>query len=79
MEDYEAQEQEFWRKLAESGHEPLADAQAEHGRRRRLDDSLEPGVALAARRSAEADPPLKGRGFPLKTLVANAKKEASST
>ena len=34
-----------------------------------------PGVALAARRSGEAAPPLKGRGFPIKTIVANAKKE----
>src|SRR6185312_2272521 len=35
-----------------------------------------PGVALAARRgSSAAAPPLKGRGFPIKTIVAAAKKE----
>jgi putative spermidine/putrescine transport system substrate-binding protein len=34
-----------------------------------------PASALAARRAAEANPPLKGRGFSMKELIAEAKKE----
>jgi putative spermidine/putrescine transport system substrate-binding protein len=75
MEDYEAQEQEFWRKLEES----------EMSRSQMLKRSLAaaagltvlsaPGVALASRRLGAAAPPLKGSSIAMKDLVAAAKKE----
>ena len=76
MEDYEAQEQEFWRKLRGDGHEPVADAEAQLRSGRRPDRSLEPRRARSARAAlGEATPPLKGRGFSMKELVTQAKKE----
>ena len=75
MEDYEAQEQEFWRKLAESDMSRSQMLKRSMAAAAGLTVLSSPGVALAARRSGAATPPLKGRGFPLKTLVANAKKE----
>jgi putative spermidine/putrescine transport system substrate-binding protein len=77
MEDYEAQELEFWRKLEES----------EMSRSQMLKRSVAAaagltvlgttaGGALAARvRSSAAAPPLKGSSIPMAQLVANAKKE----
>lgn len=75
MEDYEAQEQEFWRKLEE----------AEMSRSQMLKRSLAaaagltvlstPGVALASRRLGAAAPPLKGSSIAMKDLIAAAKKE----
>jgi putative spermidine/putrescine transport system substrate-binding protein len=72
MEDYEAQELEFWRKLEE----------AEMSRSQMLKRSVAaaagltvlsaPAVALGARAK---NPPLKGKGFSTKELVAQAKKE----
>jgi putative spermidine/putrescine transport system substrate-binding protein len=75
MEDYEAQEQEFWRKLAESDMSRSQMLKRSMAAAAGLTILSSPGVALAARRSGAAAPPLKGRGFPIKTLVANAKKE----
>jgi len=75
MEDYEAQELEFWRKLEES----------EMSRSQMLKRSVAAaagltvlgtgGSAFAARRVAEAAPPLKGSAISLKELIAEAKKE----
>jgi putative spermidine/putrescine transport system substrate-binding protein len=74
MEDYEAQEQEFWRKLDESMSRSQMlrrSAAAAAG----LTILSTPSLAWAARRGAEATPPLKGKGFSTKELVAQAKKE----
>src|SRR5579859_3464054 len=75
MEDYEAQEQEFWRRLDES----------EMSRAQMLKRSLAAaagltvlgtgGSAFAARRLAEVSPPLKGSSISMKELIAEAKKE----
>jgi putative spermidine/putrescine transport system substrate-binding protein len=75
MEDHEAQELEFWRKLEE----------AEMSRSQMLKRSVAaaagltilsaPATALAARGGAAKNPPLKGKGYSMKELVAQAKKE----
>jgi putative spermidine/putrescine transport system substrate-binding protein len=75
MEDHEAQEQEFWRKLEES----------EMSRSQMLKRSVSAaagltilgstGAAFASRGVAGATPPLKGSSISLKELVAEAKKE----
>jgi len=75
MEDYEAQEQEFWRKLAETDMSRSQMLKRSVAAAAGLTILSSPAAALAARRTSEAAPPLKGRGFPIKTLVANAKKE----
>jgi putative spermidine/putrescine transport system substrate-binding protein len=75
MEDYEAQEQEFWRKMAETDMSRSQMLKRSVAAAAGLTILSSPGVALAACRSGAAAPPLKGRGFPIKTLVANAKKE----
>jgi putative spermidine/putrescine transport system substrate-binding protein len=75
MEDYEAQEQEFWRKLQETDMSRSQMLKRSFAAAAGLTILSSPGVALAARRAGEATPPLKGRGFPLATLVKNAKKE----
>ena len=75
MEDYEAQEQEFWRKLQE---EEISRAQM---LRRSAAAAIgltvlsTPSLALAARRAGAANPPLRGKDISLKELVAAAKKE----
>jgi putative spermidine/putrescine transport system substrate-binding protein len=75
MEDYEAQEQEFWRKLAETDMSRAQMLKRSMAAAAGLTILSSPGVALAARRSGAAAPPLKGLGFPIKTMIANAKKE----
>ena len=75
MEDYEAQEQEFWAKLEE----------AEMSRSQMLKRSVaaaagmtvlgSSGAAFAARGAAGATPPLKGNSISIKELIAEAKKE----
>jgi putative spermidine/putrescine transport system substrate-binding protein len=75
MEDHEAQEQEFWRKLEES----------EMSRSQMLKRSVaaaagltvlgSTGAAFASREIAGATPPLKGSSITIKELVAEAKKE----
>ena len=75
MEDYEAQEQEFWRKLEES----------EMSRSQMLKRSVaaaagltvlgSTGAAFASRGTAGKTPPLKGKSISLKELIAEAKKE----
>ncbi|HEV7132216.1 MAG TPA: ABC transporter substrate-binding protein [Gaiellaceae bacterium] len=75
MEDHEAQELEFWRKLEES----------EMSRSQMLKRSVAAaagltvlgtgGSALAGIRAAGANPPLKGKSITMKELIAEAKKE----
>jgi putative spermidine/putrescine transport system substrate-binding protein len=75
MEDHEAQELEFWRKLEE----------AEMSRSQMLKRSVAaaagltilsaPGVALGARGVGAKSPPLKGKSISMKELIAEAKKE----
>ena len=77
MEDYEAQELEFWRKLDEDGHEPLADAQAERRRSDRASrSSSSPGTGLGAGARHPRRAAAQGQsGFSMSELVAQAKKE----
>ncbi|MDX6486597.1 MAG: putative spermidine/putrescine transport system substrate-binding protein [Gaiellaceae bacterium] len=75
MEDYEAQEQEFWRKLAEMDMSRSQMLKRSFAAAAGLTVLASPTVALGARRLGAATPPLKGKSVPLKTLVANAKKE----
>src|SRR4051794_6640493 len=77
MEDYEAQEQEFWRKLDETDMSRSQMLKRSIAAAAGLTILSSPGVALGARRMGAATPPLKGRSIPLKTLVANARKEGT--
>src|ERR671935_419303 len=72
MEDYEAQEQEFWRKLEETDMSRSQMLRRSAAAAVGLTILSTPSLAWAARR---ANPPLKGKGFSMKTLVAQAKKE----
>jgi putative spermidine/putrescine transport system substrate-binding protein len=75
MEDYEAQEQEFWRKLQEMDMSRSQMLKRSFAAAAGLTILSSPGVALGARRLGEASPPLKGRGFSMAELVKQAKKE----
>jgi putative spermidine/putrescine transport system substrate-binding protein len=75
MEDYEAQEQEFWRKLEEQGVSRSQMLKRSVAAAAGLTILSSPGVALAARRLGAANPPLKGKGFSIKEMIAEAKKE----
>jgi putative spermidine/putrescine transport system substrate-binding protein len=75
MEDYEAQEIEFWRKLEEmdmSRSQMLKRSVAAVGG---LTILSTPAAALAATRRGAVSPPLKGKSISMKELVAEAKKE----
>src|SRR5437764_10588965 len=75
MEDYEEQEVQFWAKLQESemSRSQMLKRSAAAAAGQTLISA--PASALAARRATEANPPLKGRGFSMKELIAEAKKE----
>jgi putative spermidine/putrescine transport system substrate-binding protein len=75
MEDYEEQEVEFWRKLQETDMSRSQMLKRSFAAAAGLTVLASPGVALGARRLGAANPPLKGSSVPLKTIVANAKKE----
>ena len=75
MEDYEAQEQEFWRKLQEMDMSRSQMLKRSFAAAAGLTILSSPGVALGARRLGEASPPLKGRGFSLAEMAKQAKKE----
>ena len=75
MEDYEAQEQEFWRKLAETDMSRSQMLKRSVAAAAGLTVLSAPAVALGARGRSEASPPLKGRGFSMKEMIAQAKKE----
>jgi len=72
MEDYEAQEQEFWRKFGEGEMSRSQMLRRGAAAAAGLTILSTPSLAWAAHR---ANPPLKGKGFSMKELVAQAKKE----
>jgi putative spermidine/putrescine transport system substrate-binding protein len=72
MEDYEEQEVEFWRKLEEEGMSRSQMLKRSAAAAAGLTVLGSAGSAFAAR---AANPPLKGKGFSLKEMVAQAKKE----
>jgi putative spermidine/putrescine transport system substrate-binding protein len=75
MEDYEAQEQDFWRKLAEEEISRSQMLRRSAAAAVGLTIISAPSVAWAARRGEAANPPLRGKDVSLKELVAAAKKE----
>jgi putative spermidine/putrescine transport system substrate-binding protein len=75
MEDYEAQEQEFWRKLAESDMSRSQMLKRSVAAAAGLTVLSSPAVATAGRRVGAKTPPLKGNSISMKELVAEAKKE----
>ena len=75
MEEYEAQEQEFWRKLAEADMSRSQMLKRSVAAAAGLTVLASPGVAAAGRRLGAATPPLKGKSISMKELVAQAKKE----
>src|SRR4029078_2793823 len=75
MEDYEEQAVEFWGRPQEMDMSRSQMLKRSFAAAAGLTILSSPAVALGARRAGEATPPLKGRGFPLATLVKNAKKE----
>lgn len=75
MEDFEAQEIEFWRKLEEEGMSRAQVLKRSAAAAAGLTVLASPASALAALRRAGKNPPLKGRGFSLKEMAAQAKKE----
>jgi putative spermidine/putrescine transport system substrate-binding protein len=77
MEDYEAQEVEFWRKLDEEGISRSQMLKRSVAAATGLTILSSPAAAWAARRRVGATPPTKGRGFSIKEMVAEAKKEGT--
>jgi putative spermidine/putrescine transport system substrate-binding protein len=75
MEDYEAQEQEFWRKLAEEEISRSQMLKRSVAAAAGLTILSTPVVALASRRMGTKTPPLRGTTISLKELLAEAKKE----
>jgi putative spermidine/putrescine transport system substrate-binding protein len=75
MEDYEAQEQEFWRKLEEADMSRSQMLKRSFAAAAGLTILSSPTAALAARARGAKTPPLRGRGFPLKQMIAEAKRE----
>jgi len=76
MEDYEAQELEFWRKLDEEGISRSQMLRRSAAAAFGLTILSSPGVAWASgARLGAAAPPLKGSSIPMKELIAQAKKE----
>ena len=75
MEDYEAQEVEFWRKLYEQGMSRSQMLKRSVAAAAGLTVLSSPGLAWARERGIRVAPPLKGRGFNMKELIAQAKKE----
>jgi putative spermidine/putrescine transport system substrate-binding protein len=73
MEDHEEQEVEFWRKLREEGMSRTQMLKRSVAAAAGLTVLSTPGIALAG--GAAAAPPLKGKGFSTKELIAQAKKE----
>jgi putative spermidine/putrescine transport system substrate-binding protein len=73
MEDHEEQEVEFWRKLREEGMSRTQMLKRSVAAAAGLTVLSTPGIALAG--GAAAGPPLKGKGFSMKELIAQAKKE----
>ena len=75
MEEYEEQEQEFWRRLAETDMSRSTMLRRSVAAAAGLTVLSTPAVAAAGRRVGVKTPPLKGKSISLKELVAEAKKE----
>lgn len=75
MEDYEAQELEFWRKLEEGEMSRSQMLKRSIAAAAGLTIISSPASALAARARRAASPPLKGSSISMKELIAQAKKE----
>jgi putative spermidine/putrescine transport system substrate-binding protein len=75
MEDYEAQEQEFWSKLDEAEMSRSQMLRRGAAAAAGLTILSTPSLAWGARGAAAVDPPLRGKGFSMKELIAQAKKE----
>ena len=75
MEDHEAQEQEFWRKLAEEGMSRSQMLKRSAAAAAGLTVLSAPSLAWAGRSAAGATPPLRGSAISMKELIAAAKKE----
>jgi putative spermidine/putrescine transport system substrate-binding protein len=75
MEDYEAQEQEFWRKLGEEEISRASMLKRSAAAAAGLTVLAAPSAAWARREAAAKTPPLRGRDISLKEMIAEAKKE----
>jgi putative spermidine/putrescine transport system substrate-binding protein len=75
MEEYEEQEQEFWRRLAETDMSRSTMLRRSVAAAAGLTILSTPAVAAAGRRVGAKTPPLKGNSISMKELVAEAKKE----
>jgi hypothetical protein len=75
MEEYEEQEQEFWRRLAETDMSRSTMLRRSVAAAAGLTVLSTPAVAAAGRRVGVKTPPLKGKSISMKELVAEAKKE----
>jgi len=75
MEDHEAQELEFWRKLHEMDMSRSQMLKRSIAAAAGLTVLSSPGLAWARERGIRVNPPLKGRGFSMTELIAQAKKE----
>jgi putative spermidine/putrescine transport system substrate-binding protein len=75
MEDYEAQEVEFWAKLEEEGMSRSSMLRRSAAAAFGLTVFSGAGTALGATRARFASPPLKGSATGMATLIKNAKKE----
>jgi len=75
MEDHEAQELEFWRKLHEQDMSRSQMLKRSLAAAAGLTVLSSPGVAWARSRGRLVAPPLKGKGFSMKELIAESKKE----
>jgi putative spermidine/putrescine transport system substrate-binding protein len=77
MEQWEEQEQEFWRKVEEQNMSRSRALKRSLAAAIGLTVSTSPAAALAARSAADRALPLRGRGISLKEFVAEAKREGS--
>src|ERR1700757_5560 len=75
MEDHEEQELEFWSKLHEEGMSRTQMLKRSIAAAAGLTVLSAPGAAWARSFGSQAAPPLKGKGFSMKELIAQAKKE----
>src|SRR6266850_5553924 len=75
MEDHEAQEQEFWRKLEEGEMSRAQMLKRSAAAAAGLTILSSPAAALASRGRGSKTPPLKGSAISLKEMIAEAKKE----
>ena len=75
MEDYELQEEGFWRKLAEEEISRTQMLKRSAAAAFGLTVLASPSIALAARGTAGKTPPLRGKSVTLREMIAEAKRE----